>query len=91
VCGVERDLLADIFRQQVDAAIVVSNDSDLALPLSVARTMVPVGTVNPGTKQLAGAPTGDRNEGPPLGSTTPGMDDDPDEVSTRARQPPAKP
>jgi hypothetical protein len=56
-------LLADIFRGQVEAAIVISNDSDLALPLSIARSMVPVGTVNPGAKPLAGALKGNRREG----------------------------
>lgn len=62
--NVATHLLADIFRNEVQAAIVISNDSDLALPLSIARTMVPVGTVNPGTNPLAGALKGDRNEGP---------------------------
>ncbi|AKN15819.1 hypothetical protein MHAE_17640 [Mycobacterium haemophilum DSM 44634] len=62
--NVATHLLADIFRGDVEAAIVISNDSDLALPLSIARSMVPVGTVNPGAKPLAGALKGDRNEGP---------------------------
>lgn len=44
-------------------AIVISNDSDLALPLEIARTLVPVGTVNPGTKPLAGALRGLPNDG----------------------------
>ncbi|WP_199521222.1 hypothetical protein [Jiangella anatolica] len=44
----------------MDAAIVVSNDSDLAYPIQVARDRVPVGLVNP-TKgiragKLAGTP-----------------------------------
>lgn len=62
--NVATHLLADVFRGEVDAAIVVSNDSDLALPLAVARSVVSVGTVNPGIKQLAGALKGDREEGP---------------------------
>jgi hypothetical protein len=33
--------------QDVDAAIVVSNDSDLRFPLVEARQRVPIGTVNP--------------------------------------------
>ena len=53
--NVATHLLADVFRGEVEAAIVVSNDSDLALPLTIARTLVPVGTVNPGTNPLAGA------------------------------------
>jgi hypothetical protein len=43
--------------------MVISNDSDLALPLTIARTLVPVGTVNPGTNQLAGALRGLPGEG----------------------------
>lgn len=57
-------LLADVFRKEVDAAIVISNDSDLALPLSIARMIVPVGTVNPGIRPLAGALRGLKSEGP---------------------------
>ncbi|GAB36858.1 NYN domain-containing protein [Gordonia otitidis] len=57
-------LLADVFRGEVDAAIVISNDSDLALPLTIARTLVPVGTVNPSKKPLAGALHGSASEGP---------------------------
>lgn len=62
--NVATHLLADVFRREVEAAIVISNDSDLALPLSIARSLVPVGTVNPGDKPLAGALRGLRNEGP---------------------------
>jgi NYN domain len=61
--NVATHLLADVFRGEVEAAIVISNDSDLALPLEIARTLVPVGTVNPGTKPLAGALRGLPNEG----------------------------
>lgn len=62
--NVATHLLADTFRRKIDAAIVVSNDSDLALPLSIARGLVPVGTLNPGARQLAGALRGNRGEGP---------------------------
>lgn len=62
--NVATHLLADIFMKRVEGAIVISNDSDLALPLSIARTLVPVGTVNPGNNPLAGALKGDRNDGP---------------------------
>lgn len=47
-------LLVDVLCQRVDAAIVISNDSDLALPLRVARATVPVGVANPGRAPLAG-------------------------------------
>jgi hypothetical protein len=40
---------------KVDAIIVVSNDSDLALPIRAARERVQVGLVNPGTKRSAPA------------------------------------
>lgn len=30
----------------IDAAVAISNDSDLAMPISVNRTRVPVGLVN---------------------------------------------
>lgn len=62
--NVATHLLADVLLGQVEGAIVISNDSDLALPLSIARGFVPVGTINPGIKPLAGALKGDRNEGP---------------------------
>lgn len=52
------------YRREVEDAIVISNNSGIALPLSIARSIVPEGTVNPGIKQLAGAPKGDRDEGP---------------------------
>ncbi|WP_301122173.1 NYN domain-containing protein [Mycolicibacterium fortuitum] len=61
--NVATHLLADVLTREVDAAIVISNDSDLALPLTIARTWVPVGTVNPGNKQLAGALRGTASEG----------------------------
>lgn len=61
--NVATHLLADIFSEEIQGAIVVSNDSDLALPLTIARTLVPVGTVNPGTRQLAGALRGTQGEG----------------------------
>jgi uncharacterized LabA/DUF88 family protein len=47
-------LLLDVLDGHVDAAVVVSNDSDLALPVSAARDRVPVGLINPGTGYIAG-------------------------------------
>lgn len=52
--NVATHLLIDIFEQAIDCAIVVSNDSDLALPIDVARNKVPVGIINPGKQQTAG-------------------------------------
>ena len=56
-------LLVDILDGRVDAAIVISNDSDLALPIRVARGNVPVGVVNPGRSPLAGRLRGFHFEG----------------------------
>jgi hypothetical protein len=52
-----------LVRDAVDAAVVVSNDSDLELPLRHAREHVHVGLVNPGIKPLAGRLRGDAAEG----------------------------
>jgi hypothetical protein len=59
--NVASHLLIDVLTDVVDAAIVISNDSDLAFPIQVACERVPVGLVNP-TKgvragTLAGLPT----------------------------------
>jgi hypothetical protein len=61
--NVATHLLYDVLTRDVDAAIVVSNDSDLALPISRARMIVPVGTINPQKHQLAGALRGSATEG----------------------------
>ena len=47
-------LLVDVLTQAVDAAVVLSNDSDLRYPIEQAREHVPVGLVNPSGSQLAG-------------------------------------
>jgi hypothetical protein len=51
--NVATHLLADVLSGEVDAAVVISNDSDLRLPLRRARQVVPVGLVNPTVRQLA--------------------------------------
>ncbi len=61
--NVATHLLVDILERRVDAAIVMSNDSDLALPLSIARMHVPVGLLNPSKRHLAGALSGKATEG----------------------------
>jgi uncharacterized LabA/DUF88 family protein len=45
--NVASHLLIDVLTSAVDAAIIVSNDSDLAYPVSFARQRVHVGLVNP--------------------------------------------
>jgi uncharacterized LabA/DUF88 family protein len=56
-------LLLDALRGSVDAAVVISNDSDIRLPVTEARRLVPVGIVNPGQRQLAGALRGRQSDG----------------------------
>lgn len=52
--NVASHLLIDVLSDSVDAAVVVSNDSDLALPIRFARGRVPVGMVNPTPSYFAG-------------------------------------
>ena len=61
--NVASHLLFDVLTDAVDGAIVVSNDSDLELPLRLARERVPVGTVNPSTNPTAGALKGSPDDG----------------------------
>lgn len=61
--NVASHLLTDVLLSQVDAAIVVSNDSDLRLPVQIARLHVPVGIVNPSPNQLAGDLRGQPEDG----------------------------
>lgn len=56
-------LLVDVFDDAIDAAIVISNDSDQRLPLQTARQRVPIGTVNPHNRPMAGDLTGSAEEG----------------------------
>lgn len=56
-------LLLDVLQQSVDAAIVVSNDSDLKLPVREARQRVPVGVINPSPSQVAGDLKGKPTDG----------------------------
>jgi hypothetical protein len=61
--NVAAHLLLDILGGSIQAAIVVSNDSDLKFPIREARARVPVGTVNPQRRQLAGALRGSPTDG----------------------------
>ena len=56
-------LLKDMMEERIDAAVVVSNDSDLKLPISLARTRIPIGILSPGTRRLAGNLTFKSTEG----------------------------
>lgn len=61
--NVASHLLHDVLSGHVDGAVVISNDSDLELPLRLARQKVPVGTINPSTNPTAGALKGTPTEG----------------------------
>ena len=52
--SVASHLLIDALKSAVDAAVIVSNDSDLRFPIEEARKLVPVGVINPTNKYLAG-------------------------------------
>jgi uncharacterized LabA/DUF88 family protein len=61
--NVATHLMLDVLQQDVDAAVVVSNDSDLKLPVREARNRVPVGIVSPGPGQIAGDLKGRPSDG----------------------------
>lgn len=61
--NVASHLLLDLLNRRIDAAVVVSNDSDLAYPVGQARDLVPVGLVNP----TRGFPAGALNDQPHRG------------------------
>src|SRR5690625_680812 len=52
--NVASHLLTDVLGGEVDAAIVISNDSDLRYPVAKARERIPVGIVNPRGGMTAG-------------------------------------
>ncbi|MGI5286125.1 NYN domain-containing protein [Nonomuraea polychroma] len=61
--NVASHLLLDVFTDAIDAAVVISNDSDLRFPIEQARQRVPVGLVNPSRNYLAGALRGQASDG----------------------------
>ena len=61
--NVAAHLLVDIHRHDIEAAVVVSNDSDLRYPIQEARKLIPVGTVNPTKNPLAGDLRGQQTDG----------------------------
>ena len=52
--NVASHLLVDVYEGRIDAALVVSNDSDLEFAVKMARTKIPVGVVNPTKARLVG-------------------------------------
>lgn len=61
--NVASHLLIDALGGKIDAAVVISNDSDLAFPIRHARGTVPVGLVNPTPGYLAGDLQGEPGDG----------------------------
>ena len=61
--NVATHLLSDAFRGRVDAAIVISNDGDLRLPLQVVRHHIPIGLINPTQRPLSQMLKGDPSDG----------------------------
>lgn len=61
--NVAAHLLLDVLQGAVDAAVVISNDSDLEFPIREARQRVPVGTINPTKGYAAGALNGSPTDG----------------------------
>lgn len=61
--NVASHLLLDVLQGQVDAAMIISNDSDLEFPVRTARQRVPIAMVNP-TKNY---PAGRLNDAPETG------------------------
>lgn len=61
--NVASHLLIDVLDHRIDAALVISNDSDLAFPLQEVRLRVPLGLVNPTLGQTAGKLKGEMMDG----------------------------
>lgn len=61
--NVASHLLIDVLIGKVDAAVVISNDSDLQFPLQQARLHVPVATINPTKRPTPAALQGNRDDG----------------------------
>ncbi|SDN85084.1 hypothetical protein SAMN05660199_00843 [Klenkia soli] len=61
--NVASHLLIDVLVGKVDAAVVVSNDSDLQFPLQQARLHVPVATINPTKRPTPAALKGQPTDG----------------------------
>jgi uncharacterized LabA/DUF88 family protein len=61
--NVASHLLLGVLDRRVDAAVVISNDSDLAFPLKEARKRLPIGLINPRSDNTAGALMGSKNYG----------------------------
>ncbi|MDF1489128.1 PIN domain-containing protein [Tessaracoccus caeni] len=61
--NVASHLLIDVLTTAVDAAVVISNDSDLAYPIAFARDRIPIGLINPTKGYRAGKLAGEHTDG----------------------------
>jgi hypothetical protein len=61
--NVASHLLLDLLHRRITAAVIISNDSDLAFPLARARELVPVAVINPSPNPTAGALRGRPGDG----------------------------
>jgi hypothetical protein len=61
--NVASHLLVDVLAGGFQAAVVISNDSDLRWPVQEARRRIPVGLVNPGSGYTAGHLSGEPGAG----------------------------
>ena len=61
--NVASHLLLDVLNGDVEAAVVISNDSDLRFPVKHVRTLVPLGMVNPRNSFHAGDLQGKPTDG----------------------------
>lgn len=61
--NVASHLLLDVLARRIDGAVVIWNDSDLALPIREARKLVTVGLINPRGAHTAGALKGNKTDG----------------------------
>lgn len=61
--NVASHLLIGLLTERVDAAVVISNGSDLAYPVTYVRGRVPIGLVNPTKGYRAGKLTGAHTDG----------------------------
>ena len=61
--NVASHLLIDTLNKEIDAAVVISNDSDLEFHMNYVRQSIPIGTVNPTNRYLAGKLRGNPSDG----------------------------
>ncbi len=61
--NVAAHLLVDMLRNKINGAMVISNDSDLRLPLRIARETIRVATVNPSIRDTVGHLKGEAADG----------------------------